>query len=59
MLVALGIDAKSVQDRMGHSSIQTTLNFYAQPTDKGRKDAAGAFEQYRNGEGNSHLKRAN
>jgi len=39
MLVAAGYDPKVVQQRMGHSNIETTLKFYAQPT-KGRLEAA-------------------
>ncbi len=46
MLVAAGFDAKVVQDRMGHSSISTTLNFYAAATRKGREGAAGALRGY-------------
>jgi len=59
MLVSQGVDAKVVQERMGHRSIQTTLNFYAQATDEGRKEAAGALERYLNGGVVSLLKRAN
>jgi len=39
MLVAAGYDPKVIQQRMGHSNIETTLKFYAQPT-KGRLEAA-------------------
>jgi integrase len=46
ILVAAGFDAKVVQDRMGHRSISTTLNFYAAATRKGREGAAGALRGY-------------
>ena len=32
MLVAGGMDPKVVQQRMGHASIETTLEYYAQAT---------------------------
>jgi len=59
MLISQGVDAKVVQERMGHRSIQTTLNFYAQATEEGRKEAAGAFERYMNRGSAVDLKLAN
>ena len=59
MLISQGVDAKVVQERMGHRSIQTTLNFYAQATEEGRKEAAGALGRYLNVGSVSRLKRAN
>jgi len=46
MLVAQGHDLKVIQERMGHRSITTTLDFYAQATEQGKMRAAGAKEQY-------------
>jgi integrase len=59
MLVSQGYDAKVVQERMGHTSLETTLKFYAQATEEGRREAAGALERYLNGGSVSRLKRAN
>lgn len=46
MLVAEGHDAKVVQERMGHTSISTTLKFYAKATTQGKLKAAGAKGRY-------------
>lgn len=46
MLVAEGHDVKVVQERMGHSSISTTLKFYARATETGKKNAAGVKNRY-------------
>ena len=46
MLVGAGIDPKAVQYRMGHSSIETTLKYYAQATREGRVAAAEVAVRY-------------
>ena len=45
-LVAAGLDPKVIQERMGHSSIQTTLALYAQATQEGLKSASAAMSGY-------------
>jgi integrase len=45
-LVAAGLDPKVIQERMGHSSIQTTLALYAQATQEGLKHASEAMGGY-------------
>ncbi len=46
MLIAEGHNAKAVQQRMGHASIQTTLTYYAAATEQERAAAAGAAAAY-------------
>lgn len=46
ILVAEGHDAKVVEELMGHTSISTTLKYYAQATMQGKLNAAGAKERY-------------
>ena len=46
MLVASGNDPKTVQERMGHVDIETTLNFYAMTTEEARRRATGAIVQF-------------
>ncbi len=41
-----GMTAKEVQLRLGHSSIQTTLNIYTHVTDGKRKETATKFAEY-------------
>ncbi len=48
MLVAGGHNAKAVQSRMGHASIQTTLSYYAVATEADKQNAAGALGDYLN-----------
>jgi site-specific recombinase XerD len=45
-LVAAGIDLKTIQYRMGHRDIATTLKIYAQVTEAGKAKAAGVMEGY-------------
>ena len=59
MLVSQGVDAKVVQKRMGHRSIQTTLNFYAKAAEEGRREGAGALERYMLGGSAAGLRLAN
>ena len=45
VMVALAIDVKTVQTRVGHRRATTTLDIYAQPTaaaDRGAAEALGA-----------------
>jgi len=46
MLVAAGNDPKTVQERMGHVDIETTLTYYAKSTEEGKRRAAGAIVQF-------------
>lgn len=46
MLITSGANAKAVQHRMGHASIQTTLKHYATSTDDDRTAAASAKAEY-------------
>ncbi len=46
MLVAAGNDPKTVQERMGHVDIETTLKYYAKSTEEGKRRAAGAIVQF-------------
>ncbi|NLC66445.1 MAG: tyrosine-type recombinase/integrase, partial [Clostridium sp.] len=41
-----GMTPKKVQERMGHSSIQTTLNIYTHVTDGDNRDTVTKFAQY-------------
>ena len=49
MLVAGGHNAKVVQSRMGHCSIQTTLNYYADATEEDSLSASTALADYLQG----------
>lgn len=46
MLITRGDNAKAVQHRMGHASIQTTLSYYAVATEADRRNTAGAMSDY-------------
>jgi integrase len=46
MLISAGTNAKAVQHRMGHASIQTTLKHYASSTEEDRQAAASAKGEY-------------
>jgi integrase len=46
MLIADGHNAKAVQSRMGHASVQTTLSYYAVATDKDRRATSTAMGAY-------------
>ena len=46
MLISGGHNAKTVQHRMGHASIQTTLAHYAVATAQDRNAAASAKSDY-------------
>jgi integrase len=45
-LIAAGVDAKTVQERMGHASVQTTLSIYARATASGLRSASTAMSRY-------------
>jgi integrase len=45
-LVAAGVDPKSIQQRLGHRDISTTLKTYAQVTADGRKRAASVMNDF-------------
>lgn len=44
LLVADGVDVKTVADRLGHSNVSTTLDNYTHSTDKGSRKAAEDIE---------------
>ena len=46
MLVAKGYNAKAVQKRMGHSSIETTLKYYAVATEEDLLSTRTALADY-------------
>lgn len=48
-LVEAGVNAKAVQDRLGHKNITTTLNTYVHGTDSMAREAADLFEKAVNG----------
>ncbi|KOO48777.1 site-specific integrase [Viridibacillus arvi] len=48
LLFEAGAKIKEVQDRLGHSDIQTTMNIYAHVTEKARESAIQKFENYLN-----------
>lgn len=45
MLVAAGANMKTIQKRLGHSNIQTTMQTYAHATEEMDQDAAEIFEK--------------
>lgn len=47
--MASGVDAKSVQDMMGHATASFTLNVYAHASDQMKKDAAQRMQGYYDG----------
>lgn len=48
VLVGAQVDAKTIQEMMGHSDIRTTLNLYASATPQGRKKASAAMDEFMN-----------
>jgi site-specific recombinase XerD len=44
-LLELGVPAKAVQERLGHSNIQTTLNIYSHVTSSIQEDALKSLEK--------------
>jgi integrase len=45
-LIAAGLDPKVIQERLGHSSIQTTLALYARATQEGLTSASAVMGRY-------------
>ncbi|AEB29578.1 putative phage integrase [Carnobacterium sp. 17-4] len=48
LLFEAGASVKEVQDRLGHSNIQTTMNIYAHVTEKAKENTADKFAKYVN-----------
>ncbi|MER2078060.1 site-specific integrase [Psychrobacillus psychrotolerans] len=48
LLFEAGVSIKEVQDRLGHSDIQTTMNIYAHVTEKAKEVVAEKFAKYMN-----------
>ena len=48
LLFESGASLKEVQDRLGHSDIQTTMNIYAHVTEKAKEKTAENFARYVN-----------
>lgn len=46
LLFEAGATIKEVQDRLGHSDIQTTMNIYTHVTDKAKEQTADKFAKY-------------
>lgn len=46
LLLEAGATIKEVQDRLGHSDIQTTMNIYAHVSKKAKEDAINKFDQF-------------
>ena len=44
-LVENGANIKDVQERLGHTDVQTTLNTYAHNTEQNRQNSVDIFEQ--------------
>ncbi|MEG0267701.1 MAG: tyrosine-type recombinase/integrase, partial [Carnobacterium sp.] len=48
ILFEAGASIKEVQDRLGHSDVQTTMNIYAHVTEKAKEKTAEKFANYVN-----------
>lgn len=48
LLFEAGASIKEVQDRLGHSDVQTTMNIYAHVTEKAKEKTADKFAKYVN-----------
>ena len=48
LLFEAGASLKEVQDRLGHSDVQTTMNIYAHVTQKAKEEVIQKFENYLN-----------
>ncbi|SOC24079.1 phage integrase family protein [Ureibacillus xyleni] len=46
LLFEAGASLKEVQDRLGHTDVQTTMNVYAHITQKAKAEAIQKFESY-------------
>ena len=45
MLIEAGANLKDVQERLGHSNIQTTMNKYVHNTEEMRNESVNLFEK--------------
>lgn len=45
LLIEAGVHIKEIQERLGHASIQTTMNIYAKMTKNMKKDASSKFSR--------------
>ncbi|WP_286676273.1 tyrosine-type recombinase/integrase [Peribacillus asahii] len=48
ILLEAGAAIKEVQDRLGHTDVQTTMNIYAHVTKKTKAEAIQKFEKHLN-----------
>lgn len=48
LLFEAGASIKEVQDRLGHTDVQTTMNIYAHVTEKKKEETAQKFASYIN-----------
>lgn len=48
LLFEAGASIKEVQERLGHSDIQTTMNIYTHVTEKAKEEVIQKFSQYMN-----------
>ncbi|MEK4627353.1 MAG: site-specific integrase [Solibacillus sp.] len=46
LLLEAGVNIKEVQDRLGHSDIQTTMNIYAHVSKKAKEEAINKFDSF-------------
>ncbi|MGE7920008.1 site-specific integrase [Viridibacillus sp. NPDC093762] len=46
LLFEAGVSIKEVQDRLGHSDVQTTLNIYAHVSEKAKDEAISKLENF-------------
>ncbi|MFB8504840.1 tyrosine-type recombinase/integrase [Enterococcus durans] len=46
LLLEAGANIKDVQERLGHSSIQITMDLYIHITDKRKEETAAQFAKY-------------
>ncbi|SLM97812.1 Integrase [Brachybacterium faecium] len=46
LLFESGASIQEVQDRLGHSDVQTTMNIYTHVTEKAKEQTADKFAQY-------------
>ncbi|WP_217581620.1 tyrosine-type recombinase/integrase [Lysinibacillus sp. GbtcB16] len=46
LLFEAGATIKEVQDRLGHTDVQTTMNIYTHVTEKAKEVAAEKFAKY-------------
>ncbi len=58
VLVGAQVDAKTIQEMMGHSDIRTTLNLYASATPQGRKKASAAMDEFMNTQDDRDIQQA-